>query len=176
VGCGLSVTVRASTLAVPEKVSIKAADADHAVGVWGQTLIQVWRGKACAPAFTAINAVARTLVAEAPARAMSLSVVEATSPPPDDVARRILATFSDEIVSKMAVAIVVAEGGGFRASLVRAVGIALTVLMPHRVPFKFVSRVADAWPLLLPHLPRGTELSELLNATEEVRGAIGAKG
>ncbi|MGD0679912.1 MAG: hypothetical protein ABSC94_31400 [Polyangiaceae bacterium] len=160
---------------MPEKVSIKVVDADHAVGVWGETLIQVWRGKACAQAFTAMNAVARILTAKAPGRATCLFIVEASSPPPDDAARRVLATFSREIVAKMAVAVVVAEGGGFRASIVRGVGIALTALMPHRVPFKFVNGVADAWQLLSPHLP-GTDLSEMLDAARQVRGAIGSTG
>jgi hypothetical protein len=168
--------VRPFALVVPERVSIEAVDAEHAVGVWGDTLIEVWRGNAYAPAMAAMSAVARILVTRAPGRATCVFIVEASSPPPDDQARRVLAKFSREIVAKMAVAVVVAEGGGFRASLVRGVGIALTALLPHRVPFKFVNAVTEAWPLVSPHLPRGTGLSDMLEAVQQVRGAIGANG
>jgi hypothetical protein len=84
-----------------------------------------------------------------------LGIVEPTSPPPDEKARAELAKFTREIVPKLAIAIIVGEGGGFRASLVRAVGVTLTTLMPNQVPFKFPSSVDDATILIAPHLSVG---------------------
>jgi hypothetical protein len=84
-----------------------------------------------------------------------LGIVEPTSPPPDEKARGELVKFISEVVPKLAIAVIVGEGGGFRASLVRAVGVTLTTLMPNRVPFKFPSSVDDAAILIAPHLSVG---------------------
>lgn len=73
----------------------------------------------------------------------------------------------------MAVAIIVAEGGGFRAALIRGVGTALTVLLPHRVPFKFVTSAEQAIDLVLPHLSAGSKgASGLRLAIDEVRAQV----
>jgi hypothetical protein len=97
-------------------------------------------------------AVVRSLMAKHQERVCFLGIVEPTSPPPDEGARAELARFSQEVVPGLAVAIIVGEGGGFRMSLVRAVGITLTTLLPYRVPFKFLSNVKSAMPLIVPHL------------------------
>src|SRR5271155_790552 len=102
-----------------------------------------------------MNQIARELVVKDSLRASYFSIVEPSSPPPNDKARAELARFSREIVPGMAAAIIVGEGGGFRASLVRAVGVTLTTLMPNRVPFKFPSSVDDAAILIAPHLSVG---------------------
>jgi hypothetical protein len=56
------------------------------------------------------------------------------------------------VVPRLASAVLVAEGGGFRAALVRGVGVALTVLVPHRVPFKFCSGVQEGLKQIAPAL------------------------
>lgn len=73
----------------------------------------------------------------------------------------------------MVLAVVVAEGGGFRAALVRGVGIALSTMMPHRVPFKFVSEVEEALALLGPHLSKaGRGVAGLRDALGKLRDAV----
>lgn len=114
-------------------------------------LFTIWRGPASALAVAEMNQIASELVVKDSVRASYLSIIEPSSPPPNDQARAELARFSREIVPGMAMAIIVGEGGGFRASLVRAVGVTLTTLMPHRVPFKFLSNVEDAITLIAPH-------------------------
>jgi hypothetical protein len=52
--------------------------------------------------------------------------------------------------------VVVAEGGGFRAALVRAVGVTLTTLLPHSSKFKFENDLDTTIRLLEPHLMPGT--------------------
>jgi hypothetical protein len=160
---------------VPERVSIQAVDAAHASAIWARTVIVVWRGTPSLDRVQALNRFGRRFVGEGPGAATCLYIVEPSSPPPGDVARRELAVFSREIASKMALAVIVAEGGGFRASLVRGVGIALTALMPHRVPFKFVHDVEEALALLAPHLlPTSGGAAALEAAAAEVRASIGA--
>jgi hypothetical protein len=53
--------------------------------------------------------------------------------------RKTLAAFSRDGVSRMSTSVVVAEGGGFRSALVRAVGVTLTTILPHSSKFRFVN-------------------------------------
>jgi len=137
---------------------------------WDNVLIEIWRFAPAPHLVSEKNRIAREFIAKCPARVCSVSIIEPTSPPPNDRARAELAKFSSEIVPQMALAIIVAEGGGFRAALIRGVGITLTALMPHRIPFKFVTDVAEAVALIVPHLstaPGGAR--GLQHAVEEVR-------
>jgi hypothetical protein len=109
---------------VSERLSLQAVDADHGVAIWNRTLILIWRGRVSESAMLATNNAARRFVAE-PGPASCLFIVESGSPPPEGTARKALATFSREIAAQMVLAVVVAEGGGFRAALVRGVGLAL---------------------------------------------------
>jgi hypothetical protein len=133
-------------------------------------LFTIWRGPPSPLAVAEMNQIARELVVKDSLRASYFSIVEPTSPPPNDKARAELARFSREIVPDMAAAIIVGEGGGFRASLVRAVGVTLTVLMPHRVPFKFLGNVEEAITLIAPHLSPGAGGAEgLRRALADIR-------
>jgi hypothetical protein len=103
-----------------------------------------------------------------------LFIVERGSPPPGEATRKNFATFSRDIASRMSIAVVVSEGGGFRGALVRAVGVALTTLVPHESNYKFVSDLNAAWRLLQPTLPPGSGgIDALASATEELRKNIG---
>lgn len=84
------------------------------------------------------------LIANGKGPVTCIGIVERSSPPPEPPVRAALATWSRDVVPRMAGAVLVAEGSGFRASLVRGVGLALTTLMPHRIPFKFVATVEEA--------------------------------
>jgi hypothetical protein len=71
-----------------------------------------------------------------------------------------LANFYREFAPTMARQIVVADGGGFRGALVRAVGVTLSTLAPRALPFKFVGHVSDAIALLTRHLsPKGDRVT-----------------
>lgn len=153
---------------------VRVVDDAHVVGVWGTTLIQIWRG-APTPALTMeANRIANALIASSSAPVSSLFVVEAASPPPDDETRKALAAFSRDIVSRMSISVVVAEGGGFRAALVRGVGIALTMILPHSSKFKFVNDMSSGVRMVEPHLKPGSGGAKaLLDAAEGMRAKIG---
>jgi hypothetical protein len=162
---------------VSPPVHIHAIDADRCVGTWDRTVIQIWRRVAAPDAVAELNSISSRLLSEEGGPVTCLFVVEASSPPPNDGARKELARFSRDIVRLMALAVIVAEGGGFRAALVRGVGIALTTLMPHRVPFKFVNTVDEALVLLKPHLSQATGGTEALRrALAEMREQLTARG
>ncbi len=133
-------------------VSVVSRETGHCFMTWDRLAVAVWRLGASSASVIEMVAVVRSLKAKHRERVCFLGIVEPTSPPPDEGARAELAKFSREVVPGLAVAIIVGEGGGFRMSLVRAVGITLTTLLPHRVPFKFLSNVSNAVPLIVPHL------------------------
>jgi hypothetical protein len=155
-------------------LDIRAIDDAHIVAIWGRTLIQIWRGNATGEASGEVNRIGRELVGSDTFPATSLFIVERGSPPPGEETRRNFAAFSRDIVSRMNLSVVVAEGGGFRGALVRAVGVTLTTVMPHRSKFEFVNDLGVAVRLLAPHLPPGVGSAEkLMSVTDELRKKIG---
>ncbi|HYQ41073.1 MAG TPA: hypothetical protein VER11_03875 [Polyangiaceae bacterium] len=157
-------------------VDVRALDDAHVVGTWGRTFIQIWRGVATAKASADINRFATEFVAADAFPATSLFIVEPRSPAPEDETRKNFATFSRDIVAKMSLAVIVSEGGGFRGALVRAVGVTLTTMIPHRSHFKFVNDIDVAAQLIKPHLLPGSGGAEaLIRAAEELRAKIGTK-
>jgi len=131
---------------------VVAQDSDYFVAVWHQTIFTVFRGPATLQHVLKISQTCNGLLQENRGAVTYLSVIERSSPAPTETVRHALATWSRDVVSKMAVAVMVAEGGGFKNALVRGVGVALTVLLPHRVPFKFASTVEEGALLLAPFL------------------------
>jgi hypothetical protein len=155
---------------------IYAIDRNHCIGTLDRTLIQIWRGVAATDAMTEMNRIARRLIEADPFPATCLFIVEATAPPPESEPRKQLAKFSSDAVSRMKFAVVVAEGSGFRAAIVRAVGTTLTTLSPHRSHFKFVGDVPAAASMLEPHLaPRTGGAKGLIAGAEELRRKIDAQ-
>jgi hypothetical protein len=152
------------------RATVRAEDADHCIAVWNRTLIQLWRFATSGPAVSGMNRIARALLAEEGGPVTSIGIVEPTSDVPGAEARAELARFSRDFASRMALAVMVAEGGGFRGAIVRSVGVALTRLAPHKVPFKFVDTVEQGAMALAPHLPEATGgPSALMRAIAELR-------
>ena len=75
----------------------------------------------------------------------------------------------------MAVAVKVPEGGGFRSAMVRGVGVALTVLAPHKAPFKFAGSVAEGAQQLARFLPASAGGAEQLAAAAPEARAFWAR-
>jgi hypothetical protein len=137
---------RHSTMLVSHAVALQIVtlDRDHCIAVWKQTLIHIWRGPATAPAVGRMVEACKTLLSNGKGNVTCLVIVERSSPPPAEPVRLALARWSREMVPRMAAAVFVAEGGGFRSAIVRGVGLTLTTLVPHRVPFKFVATLQEA--------------------------------
>jgi len=157
-------------------VLVCAVDDVHVVGVWRSTLIQIWRGASSSLLSAEVNRIGMQLVTSSRDPVSSLFIVERGSPAPDDATRKSVASFSRDIVSRMSISVVVAEGGGFRSAMVRAVGVTLTTILPHSSKFRFVNDVTSASQLIEPHLKPGSGGAQgLLAAADELRAMIGAK-
>ncbi len=145
-------------------------DENHALATWDRVLIQLWRGPVTQFAASNLRVQTRKFQDQSQVPICSLAIVEPTSPAPADELRRDLSSFYRENAQKMVKQVVVAEGGGFRAALVRGVGIALSTLAPQMLPFKFVSSVGEAATVLEPHLSsRAGRAKGLLNAIDVMR-------
>src|SRR6188768_2580986 len=92
---------------------VRVVDDVHIVGVWGTTLIQIWRGAPTGILSAEVNRIARGMVESSVHPISSLFIVERGSPTPDDETRKNFAAFSRDIVSRMSISVVVAEGSGF---------------------------------------------------------------
>ncbi|MEI9938552.1 MAG: hypothetical protein WDO69_15145 [Pseudomonadota bacterium] len=145
-------------------------DRDYFVAAWHQTVISVFRGPATLLHVLNITDACKALLVEARGPVTYMGVIERTSPAPTETVRRELAAWSRDVVTKFSLATIVAEGGGFKNALVRAVGLALTVLVPHTVPFKFASNVEEGAALVAPFLSAasGGE-AELIAVVADVR-------
>jgi hypothetical protein len=149
---------------------IVAQDSEYFVSVWHDTVITLFRGPCSLQHALTISDTCRAVLAESRGAATYLGVIERESPAPSDIVRRELASWSRDVVSQMKLAVIVAEGGGFKNALVRGVGVALTVLVPHQVPFKITSTVEEGVAALAPLLSRTTGgVTELSLAVSEVR-------
>jgi hypothetical protein len=137
---------------VVEKWKIRTADPNHCVATWDRVLLQVWHFEVTPAAVIDLERVARDLIALKGNAISSLAIVEASSPPPGDVVRQSLSKFYRDLAPQLNTAIVVGEGGGFRGAIVRSVGVALSMLAPRALPFKFVGSVSEATTLVAPHL------------------------
>jgi hypothetical protein len=147
----------------------EAIDEDHCVATWDRLLIQIWRLEAPVDAVTRLHRIARAFMADRSRRVSSLAIIEPTATPPSQSARAALSKFYREIAPDVGMAIVVPEGGGFRAAFVRGVGITLSTLAPRTLPFKFVGTVADASVLLGPHLSPAGDTRTLLDQIAGIR-------
>lgn len=149
--------------------SVQDIDEDHCVATWDRILIQIWRGETPVEAVTRLERIAQAFIADRSRRTSSLAIIEPTATPPSQEARAALSKFYRELSPDMGMAIVVPEGGSFRAAFVRGVGITLSTLAPRTLPFKFARTVSEASLLLAPHLSPAGDASALLDQIALVR-------
>lgn len=154
---------------------VRTADANHVVATWDCVFIHIWRGEATSHAVGAMAITARAWLSELGGKACgSLSVIESTSPPPNDRVRPLLTAFYREFSPSMAHQLFVAEGSGFRVALVRGVGLAVSALAPSLLPFKFASSVPEAALVLASILTPGSGgAPALVEAVASARARLG---
>lgn len=153
-------------------------DADHCVATWDRAVLSVFRSRVTLQAIEEMHAATRSVGALQPATAplCFLSVVERTSPPPADDTRRALSEFFRVYEGRMSNVVIVPEGGGFRAAIVRGVGVALSTFAPRSLPFKFAESVGAACRMVAPDLsPDAGGAMTLERIVEDIRRAVAAK-
>jgi hypothetical protein len=152
---------------------IKILDPNYCIATWDRLLLQIWRREVTAEAVENLRKVGQAFVYESSQPVSSLAIVESTSPAPSDKLRNALSDFYRDLALQMKEQIVVAEGSGFRAALVRSVGLALSTVAPKSLPFKFVGGVDEAALLIRPHLtPAAGGVVGLQQAIQDVRAKM----
>jgi hypothetical protein len=155
-------------------LKIRILDEAHCIATWRQTILTIWRGAVTLPAAKQQSEICRTLYTDRNANTL-LAVIEATSPPPEGPVRRELANWSSELAVNLKSVVAVAEGGNMRSAIVRSVGLALSIMFPHKVPFKFVSRVEDGVRFLVPHIAAEDGKDALLDAIAKLRQELSTR-
>jgi hypothetical protein len=151
--------------------NIRTIDHRHCVASWDRVLILLWRREATVEAVQSLLRVGRVFITENAGHLGSiLSVIESQSPPPADSVRRQISVCYRELGPGMRYNIVVAEGGGFRAAIVRGVGLTVSAFAPSLLPFKFASSVDEAAAIIAPGLsPKAGGAAALKTAVISVR-------
>jgi hypothetical protein len=158
---------------------VRVVDQDHCVALWDRVLIQVWHFATTGSAVAQLDTIARAYIAQLKQPISSIAIVEHTSPPPGDEVRGLLSKFYRDLAPQMSQQIVVADGGGFRGAIVRAVGLTLSTLSPGTLPFRFVGSLDEATALVAPHLSRSAggqvALRRVLNGVREDSRLVGGR-
>lgn len=168
--------MRPSPAVVSLPLTIRYVDRNCAFATFDRVLLQIWRGEVTSQNVQELLGVGRLLVRERGSGVCSsLSVVESASPPPNDRMRPLLSACFRELGPDMRLQLFVAEGSGFRAALVRGVGLAVSAFAPSLLPFKFASSIAEAAAAISPTLSASAGgANALLAAVEQVRGQLDA--
>jgi len=136
------------------EVTVKGVvGASTIIGTWDRLLLAIWRGEATSEAAQKLLKAGRDFVAARGAHPVNyLAIIESRSPPPADKVRKELSACFREFAPAMKHQIFVGEGSGFRAALVRGVGLAVSTLAPSLLPFKFAGSLDEAALTIAPHL------------------------
>jgi hypothetical protein len=149
--------------------AIRYVDHNCAFATFDRVLLQVWRGAVTPRGVQELLGVGQQLVREhGSAVCSSLSVVESVSPPPSERVRPLLSACYRELAKDMRLQLFVAEGSGFRAAIVRGVGLAVSTFAPSLLPFKFASSITEASVAIGPTLSAAAGGASALPAAIEV--------
>jgi hypothetical protein len=149
--------------------TIEEIDNDHCIAVWHHTVICIWRSAPSVAMVQHLTDVCNQLLADKKPVSW-FSIVERTSGAPAGPVRDAFATWTKQIVSKLAKAVIIAEGSPFRSAIVRGVGVALTAVMPRLVPFTIVTSVEDGLAQVAEHLdPSSGGVDALRREVAELR-------
>jgi hypothetical protein len=156
--------------------TIRYVDRNCAFATFDRVLLQVWRGAVTPQGVQELLSVGQLLLREHGARVCSsLSIVENVSPPPNERVRPLLSACYRELAPGMRLQLFVAEGSGFRAAIVRGVGLAVSTFAPSLLPFTFASNIAEAAAAIGPTLSAAAGgASALPAAIERVRSQLDA--
>ena len=137
---------------------ICALEASHCFAIWDRVLLTIWRLE---------------VTAETKGPLCILSIIEPTSPAPNDKLRAAISAFFRDMSRSTKAQIILPEGSSFRVAMVRSVGVALSAIARGSLPFKFVSTVEEAAGAISPHLsPHAGGAVGLLQAIQDVRAQM----
>jgi hypothetical protein len=160
----------------PRKLAIKAnvrsINATHVIATWDRVLIQLWRGEVTLGDAEKLLVLGREFIATSRgAHPLNiLTIIESRSPAPSQRVRTTLSACFAEFGKTTQQQFFVSEGSGFRAALIRGVGLTVSTLAPSLLPFKFATSLDEVAVAIGPHISAAAGGAEgLKRAVAELR-------
>jgi hypothetical protein len=162
---------------VPTAPTVLASDAAHALVSLDRIVVAVWRGAMTSTTVRALDPAVASAARQFPGEVVVALVVEQESPVPGDDVRK---AFTENMRANRAVrcTVVVAEGSGFRISIVRSVVTGLIQVTRPGQPIKVTSTLPEGakWACLQGATRGDLELErEIVRVAEAARARIGAR-
>jgi len=128
-----------------EEVQLESLAADHAVGLWKNVIIGMWRKTPRVKGVKECSELAERAHKKFPkGTVVFLIIAERPTPPPSSDARQIFAKMMTSYNGVTRCTAVVAEGGSLSVSVVRGVLTSLLILARHDTPTKMFGKVGEA--------------------------------
>src|SRR5438445_187344 len=157
---------------MPDGPRIIESTRDHAIGAFRDVLFLVWRRDTSLAASRAFDRAAHDLARVVGTQIGLLTVVEAEAPIPTSAAREALSSTMKSCSDVLIASAVTFEGEGFRASAVRGVATALSLMAKPPYPHKTFATVRDAARWLSSRMPGASLPPEVLESiVAQVRAA-----
>jgi hypothetical protein len=156
-----------------EGLQIVQVDADHAMGIWGEVILTVWRRRTQLAAVEELQRNLHALGSRFPGGTATISVIEPTAVPPENDVRKALSAVLT--IPRLQCSCLVYEGTGFQAATVRGVVTAITMIKTHPVPHVVHPSVKEGveWSArMMGKAWTATKVLDLIRAIEELRGRI----
>ena len=154
-------------------VLLVAADADHALGVWHNLAIVVWRCETKPEAVSAMRQEYLSVASRYPGGIGMLTIIEDTATMPPIEARKAIADLFEELGPRVKVSAAVFEGSGFRAAFVRGVVTGLNMMTSQPFPHRVYGELTAAAEWLAQGLPqadgRRATVAQLIDAVGKLR-------
>ena len=136
------------------KATVRSLNATHVIATWDWVLIQLWRGEVTLGDAEKLLALGREFIATGRGGhpLNILTIIESRSPAPTQKVRSILSACFAEFAKTTQNQFFVSEGSGFRAALIRGVGLTVSTLAPTLLPFKFATSLDEVAVTIGPHI------------------------
>jgi hypothetical protein len=150
-------------------------DAGHAIAVQGGVLITIWSGEMRAAAVRQAATESRRLTDARPGALSFLNMIVRGTPVPGEDVRAEFQKMIRQGPGALRCTAIVAEGGGFHGSAVRAVVTGITMVVRPKFPMKVHASVAEAAAWIAAQAgPAGATAAEISAAVDAMRARLAA--
>lgn len=157
----------------PSAVEVLLTSPDLLLGRWGNLSVTLWRDKPTSAGATSLERHYRSMITRYPSGFVSLIVIGAGTPAPDESIRKLITSTMDGAGDHLLSVGVVLEAQGFAAAALRAALTSMSMLTRSRFPRRFVSSVGEALEWLSASVRddegRPAQRMELARAVDELR-------
>lgn len=148
--------------------------ADRAFGAWNNILVVIWRKETTPLGVETLGEYLQQLGAQYPQGIGLCAVVEESAPPPSTAARKAMAKIMGT-ADMLRGSVLIFDGTGFRAAIVRSFVAGLNMLTRFPFPHKVCASAQEAIPWLAEQVPgidgAATDARALLEAIGAIRQA-----